>query len=102
MAKDVKMASDGMMTVRVVDRSTWGTMGPYPLIRCVTISTTCPKCGGPRGTPRPYTFHDNGDWHTCDRWENPCGHVDKYDDVLREAGVACEYRENKSIGRESR
>lgn len=84
--------AEQMMTVRVVDRNTWGTRGPYPVIRAVTISATCPQCGGPRGTPRPYTFYDNGDWHTCDRWENPCGHVDKYVDVLAEASVGASSR----------
>jgi hypothetical protein len=84
-------AGDGggaTMTARVVDRSGWGHCGPYPVIRAVTIDATCPKCGGPRGRPYPYRFHEDGDWLTCDRWDNPCGHIDKYDDVLAEVEAA--------------
>ena len=72
------------MTVTVVDRSLWGR-GPYPLIITVTIADTCPTCGGPRGAPQPHRFHEDGDWYTVDVWQNPCGHVDMYDDVLAEA-----------------
>lgn len=72
------------MIVRIVDRSGWGTAGPYPAIVTVAITDVCPACGGPRGTPVEYSFYENGDTHTCDKWGNPCGHVDKYDDVARE------------------
>jgi len=71
-------------TVLVVDRSTWGTPNPYPLIRRVDVEWVCPVCGGPRGEPYSFSFYDNGATHTCDRWNNACGHVDKYVDVLEE------------------
>ena len=28
---------------------------------------------------------DFGEFYVCDRWDNPCGHVDYYGDVIREA-----------------
>jgi len=74
------------MKVRVIDRSNWGRPGPYPQIVSVTISDRCPICNGPRGEPRNHNFFENGDAHSCDRWDNPCGHVDRYEDVLLEAG----------------
>ncbi|MFF4900543.1 hypothetical protein [Streptomyces sp. NPDC001068] len=53
----------------------------------VTISTCCPRCGGPRGveTVRPYAFVHDGDHLTVHRWSNPCGHVDLYENVVAEA-----------------
>lgn len=75
------------MTVRVIDRSGWGTSAPYPAIRRVEISASCPVCGGRRGEPRNRNFHEDGQWLSCDVWENPCGHVDMYEAVLAEAST---------------
>lgn len=75
------------MTVRVIDRSGWGTSASYPAIRRVTISRRCPVCGGERGTPYNHNFHEDGEWLSCDRWDNPCGHEDRYDAVLAEAAA---------------
>jgi hypothetical protein len=74
------------MTVRVIDR---GTSRSYEglRIRQVNISAYCLKDGQRRGEPRGHHFSEDGEWYTCDRWTNPCGHVDMYDDVLVEAGV---------------
>jgi hypothetical protein len=72
-------------TVRVVDRSTWGTPAPYPLIRRVTVPWVCCTCGGERGEPFGHCFYENDQSHVCDRWSNPCGHVDTYEMVLRQA-----------------
>ena len=72
-------------TVRVIDRSTWGTTGPYPFMHPVTVEWVCPVCGGPRGEPQPKRFWENDADHVCDVWKNPCGHVDYYEDVLKEA-----------------
>lgn len=55
----------------------------YPMQ--VEISDNCPKCGGPRGEPYPHTFYECGQWYAVSRWDNPCGHVDKYKDVYFEA-----------------
>lgn len=74
------------MTVRLVDRGT--QVGyEYPRIITVTISAECPTCRGPRGVPYPHRFAEDGGWLTCDRWVNPCGHVDYYGAVLVEAGL---------------
>ena len=74
------------MTVRIIDRSTWGTHLPYPWIRTVDISTRCPRCGARRGQPRAHRFPEDGGWYEADTWENPCGHVDTYERVLAEVG----------------
>ena len=71
-------------TVLVVDRSQWGK-GPYPNITAVTVDWVCPVCGGPRGEPHGYNWIEDGDGYHCDRWENPCGHVDYYDAMIGEA-----------------
>ena len=53
----------------------------------VRIKWVCPICSGPRG-PVHKTFSYDGSMRlSCDGWENPCGHVDKYSDVRREAGA---------------
>lgn len=75
------------MTVVVIDRSRATNYDYGPHLTTVTISRHCPICGGKRGEPRWHRFHENGDWHSVNVWDNPCGHVDTYDVVLREAGV---------------
>jgi hypothetical protein len=73
------------MTVRVIDRSGWGTSAPFPAIRRVETSVRCSVCGGRRGEPRNHNFHEDGQWLACDVWDNPCGHTDMYQDVIAEA-----------------
>ncbi|SOE31690.1 hypothetical protein [Streptomyces sp. OK228] len=53
----------------------------------VTISTRCPRCGGPRGVEsiRPYRFTHDGQHLVVDAWKNPCGHEDVYAAVLAES-----------------
>ncbi|WP_406168989.1 hypothetical protein [Streptomyces sp. NBC_00996] len=74
------------MTVRVCDRGT-GPSYVGVTIRTVTVPAVCPVCGGPRGVDslRSEQLPEDGEWYTVSRWENPCGHVDLYADVLREA-----------------
>lgn len=80
------------MTVTVFDRAeeerTWGTRAGGPILRTVTVPATCPRCGGPRGDVREQRQHDDGEWVSVSRWENPCGHVDGYRAVLAEADAA--------------
>lgn len=71
------------MYVIVMERTRDGwPIGP----RAIQISDKCPVCGGPRGEPVDKRFCEDGEWYSVNTWTNPCGHVDKYADVLREAG----------------
>jgi hypothetical protein len=79
-----------MMTVRVRDRASetpWGSGRTNPIVVTVTIPTICPKCGGPRGEAKPLQQHDDGVSYTTDVWQNPCEHLDRYEDVVREAAT---------------
>ncbi|QHE72665.1 hypothetical protein [Rhodococcus sp. WAY2] len=58
---------------------------PTTQIRTVTLTWVCPGCHGPRGIPKEHRFHEDGHWLTCDRWDNPCGHLDLYTAVLAQA-----------------
>lgn len=52
----------------------------------VKIAETCPKCGGKRGEPRGYNFVEDGQAFHVNKWDNPCGHIDFYENVLIEGG----------------
>jgi hypothetical protein len=56
-------------------------------ILTVTVDIACPACGAPRGfdTIRPHVFRHDGDTFEVDVWDNPCGHVDLYADVVAES-----------------
>ncbi len=54
----------------------------------VTVAWVCPACGGPRGEPRNGFAMDGSVRIYCDQWDNPCGHIDFYGAVLREAAAA--------------
>ncbi len=76
------------MQVRVRDRSAeapWGYGLTSPVVRTVEISTRCPRCGGERGKPTNLNQVDDGAYYSVDIWTNPCGHVDFYEDVVKEA-----------------
>ena len=73
------------MTVTVRDRSRESNYAYGPFFKTVTISKTCPTCGGRRGQPELRSFHEDGEWFYVHQWTNPCGHVDAYADVIREA-----------------
>lgn len=53
----------------------------------IEIPDECPQCGGPRGKTYRTHSYDGSRRLTCDGWKNPCGHVDKYADVVVEAGA---------------
>lgn len=66
------------MTVTIYSRNDWnGT-------RTVTISTFC-SCGQRRGTPFLTVYWKDERCYQVHKWENPCGHVETYKDVLNEA-----------------
>lgn len=74
-----------MMTVKIVNRF-WNDKSFRGLrIETVKIKPVCPECGGPRGTPKDYCFFEDGETHACNTWNNPCGHVDSYENVYKEA-----------------
>lgn len=79
------------MKVTVVDRASmdklWGHGLYQVLCRTVVISNRCPQCHGPRGMPQSRHFFEDGCSYSADVWTNPCGHLDKYEDVLREAAA---------------
>lgn len=79
------------MKVRVRDRGSeapWGHGLTNPIVRTITISDSCPVCGGLRGTPRNLNQCDDGAYYSVDVWDNPCGHLDSYASVLAEARAA--------------
>lgn len=78
------------MRITVVDRAAtaaaWGGPGPYTVAtKTVEIPDLCPVCGGPRGKPVSRPFCEDGHHYAVHCWKNPCGHLDRYEDVLREA-----------------
>lgn len=53
----------------------------------VGLYWNCPVCGGPRGEVYETRSYDGSRILPCNGWKNPCGHVDKYDAVRREAAA---------------
>ena len=49
----------------------------------VELEWVCPVCGGPRGEPRDGFSYDGSRRFVVSVWENPCGHVDRYEDIRR-------------------
>ena len=78
------------MKVTVRDRSAesaWGSGPINPCVVTVEIADNCPVpgCGAKRGEPRHLRQCDDGAWYSVQVWDNPCGHVDMYEAVVREA-----------------
>ena len=74
------------MDVTVMFRGSFVGMNPWACgAKTVRISELCPLCGEKRGEPYPYRFHEDGEWHDVQKWDNPCGHIDKYRDVYFES-----------------
>lgn len=59
-----------------------GIYGMYVKLRWV-----CPICGQPRGQILKGWSYDGSRFLAVDTWNNPCGHIDKYDDVRKEAAA---------------
>lgn len=76
------------MTVTVRDSAAeppWGS-GPLTVVtRKVTISAQCPTCSKPRGEPKGSNESEDGVYYWVQRWDNPCGHIDLYAAVIKEA-----------------
>ena len=81
------------MRVTVIDRDfiskAWGNgyRSIAQALATIDIPDTCTVCGGPRGEPRMQRQCEDGEWFDVSRWDNPCGHVDAYRDVLKEAAT---------------
>ncbi|MBO6893424.1 MAG: hypothetical protein JJ866_15885 [Roseibium sp.] len=90
------------MQVTVVDRVLqdllWGNgyRSINQVIRTVEISDRCPVCGGPRGEPRLVRYCEDDEWYDVSRWENPCGHLDTYANVLQETATNQEGQINET------
>ena len=54
-------------------------------LTAVTVVWECPACGGPRGDVARTISYDGSRRLGCDGWSNPCGHIDTYSSVRREA-----------------
>lgn len=53
----------------------------------IVLEWHCPKCGGPRGEVFKTRSYDGSRILDCDGWVNPCGHIDKYADMVAEANI---------------
>jgi hypothetical protein len=45
----------------------------------------CLQCGAQRGELHAARVYNGSHWRVVDAWHNPCGHVEKYDEVLASA-----------------
>jgi len=68
-------------------------------VRRVEIAELCPVCGMPRGknTIHKVRSYDGSRYVTCDGWNNPCGHIDLYRDVRKEALQIAKLRETQKL-----
>jgi hypothetical protein len=64
--------------------------GDFYTTKHVQLNWVCPKCGGKRGETYRTLSYDGSLRVQCDGWHNPCGHIDKYSDVLNEVVAAIE------------
>jgi hypothetical protein len=51
----------------------------------VRVKWVCPRCGGPRGEPRDGLSFDGSHRLYVSQWDNECGHIDLYREVVIEA-----------------
>lgn len=51
----------------------------------VKLNWICPICSKPRGNIETVHSYDGSQILFCDGWKNPCGHIDKYSSVRKEA-----------------
>lgn len=59
--------------------------GYYFNLTTIEIADECPKCGKKRGVKRwEGLSYDGSRRLNVDCWENECGHIDKYSDVIKE------------------
>lgn len=51
----------------------------------IRLRWVCPICGKPRGKIKPVKSYDGSLVLCCDGWDNPCGHIDFYENARHEA-----------------
>ena len=80
------METNNLINVTIMYRNSFvgGDGWQYYPMR-VNISKNCPVCGKPRAKAYPYHFCEDGEWFTVDKWDNECGHIDKYKDCFFES-----------------
>lgn len=64
----------------------------------VTLAWVCPRCRGPRGEVVRAVSFDGSRRLECDGWTNPCGHVDYYESLRREADTATAEHTSRTTG----
>lgn len=80
------------MKVKVLGRrlqnTRWGNgyRSIHEVMREIEISTNCPNCGRPRGTPVLRRFCEDNEWYDVHVWQKPCGHLGSYPNLLIGAG----------------
>lgn len=80
------MRSTGADTMTVQIRDTEAeTDQSGVIIRTVTVSAYCPRCGSRRGAPVRKPLCDDDQLFIQDVWDNPCGHLDYSWDLIPEA-----------------
>ncbi|MDH5436190.1 MAG: hypothetical protein OEX83_05465 [Gammaproteobacteria bacterium] len=62
-------------------------------VSMVEIFEFCPVCKGPRGQVMTRLFWEEQKVFECDGWQNPCGHIDNYDQVKNEARQISAYND---------
>ena len=74
------------MKVKILYHDSWfgGDEANYYPVE-IEILNNCPKCAGPRGEVVSSEHREFGQTYFLDNWENPCGHIDTYEEVYKEA-----------------
>lgn len=65
--------------VRITDRDASGYLKGT---RDVLVEWVCPVCGDRMGEPRDSYYTEDDHRFTVSVWDNPCGHVAMYDEIL--------------------
>ncbi|MFI6296755.1 hypothetical protein ACIBEJ_34555 [Nonomuraea sp. NPDC050790] len=87
MERPTGIPAGATMTVRVRDSLAehWQDATFKPQVVTITVPAICTVCGGPRGEVREHQAAVNDHPYIVDVWDNACGHVDMYEDVIQEA-----------------
>jgi uncharacterized protein (DUF983 family) len=78
------MMTDDLKTMTVKVPTAITNMRGFRKVVAIDISNRCPVCGGPRGRVFPALAYDGSIRMEVDRFDNPCGHIDKYENLLKE------------------